>query len=108
MKNPRKNGNVKSVEKKVNEVNRLIALAVDTEGDPIGVIDTSGTWLAEMYFKPFKYANGVLYTEFSQQGEREVTKHKTLKKHMELDGIPYLNDVAKMYRKALKKHNINF
>lgn len=100
-----------SIQRKVNEINRLIALAVDGDGDRIGVIDTTGTWQAEMFYKPVIYSNGGLRIEYEERnvkGGFDLHKDKILKPQMDFDGIPTLNQIAKMYRLALKRNNILF
>jgi len=108
-----KGGNVSSIEKKVQEVNRLIDLANKND---ISVIDSSSTWESPMKYKPIKYSNGTLYIEYQEldlyknnrTGIKEYVtkKDKVLKRNMEFDNP--LNDIAKMYRKALKQADIMF
>ncbi len=94
----------KSIQKKVDEINDMISKAKDDDGDPIGVIDTSGTWEEPMVYKPLVYKNGALYIEYTQPYRPgKVNKEKITKANMEFDGIPTLNDIAKWYRKAIKK-----
>jgi hypothetical protein len=107
-----KGGNVPSIAKKVAEVNALIERANELN---LTVTDTSGTWQAPMKYKPFKYINGTLYEEYQEmdlykhnKGKGttwETKKGKTLKSNMQYDSP--LNDVARMYRKALKQHDTN-
>jgi hypothetical protein len=98
-----------AIQKKIAEINAMIAKAKDADGDLIGVIDKTSTWEAPMYYKPLSYKNGVLYIEYEEYTGRknEVHKEKIGKSRMELDGIPTLNNIAKMYRAALKKNNIS-
>jgi antirestriction protein len=108
-----KGGNVSSIEKKVNEVNRLIELANKND---ISVVDSSSTWESPMKYKPIKYSNGTLYIEYEELDlykynrtgvSNWVTKKdKILKRNMEFDNP--LNEIAKMYRKALKSDGIEF
>jgi hypothetical protein len=101
-----KGGNVPTIEKRVAEVNALIERANKLN---LSVVDTSGTWQAPMKYKPFKYSNGTLYEEYQEldlykynkgRGEAwETKKGKVLKSNMEFDSP--LNDVARMYRKAI-------
>lgn len=91
-----------SIKRKVDEVNGLIASAIDSDGDPIGVIDTSGTWEEKMYYKPIVYSNGGLIITYEDQAGKPH-KERINKKDMEMDGIPTLNNIAKMYRKYIKK-----
>jgi antirestriction protein len=102
-----KGGNVPTIEKRVAEVNALIERANELN---LTVVDTSGTWQTPMKYKPFKYSNGTLYEEYQEldlykynkgRGEEwETKKGKVLKSNMEFDSP--LNDIARMYRKALK------
>ena len=108
-----KGGNVSSIEKKVQEVNRLIDLANKND---ISVIDSSSTWESPMKYMPIKYSNGTLYIEYQELdlyknnrtgiSEYITKKDKVLKRNMEFDNP--LNDIAKMYRKALKQADIMF
>jgi hypothetical protein len=105
----RKGGNIPSIEKRVAEVNEMIK-----KGNELGieVINESITWQSPMKYKPFKYSNGVLYEEYEEldlykynkgKGKVWITfKNKVLKDNIQFDSP--LNDVAKMYRKALKHY----
>ncbi len=98
------------IAKKVAEINDLIAKAIDEDGDKIGVVDRTGTWQSTMYYKPIVYRNGALFIEYEEEAGRypkEINKERINKSNMELDGIPTLNNIAKMYRYALKKANIS-
>lgn len=108
-----KGGNVSSIDKKVKEINNLIELA---NTNNISVVDTSGTWQSPMKYKPIKYSNGVLYIEYDEldlysqnkkgTSDWKTVKEKVLKRDMEFDNP--LNNIAKMYRKALKEEGIQF
>jgi DNA repair protein RadC len=108
-----KGGNVSSIEKRVEEVNKLIELA---NANDISVIDSSTTWQSPMKYKPIRYSNGVLYVEYQEldlykynrTGESNwvTKKDKVLKRNMEFDNP--LNDIAKMYRKALRESDIDY
>jgi hypothetical protein len=108
-----KGGNVPSITKKVNEVNRLIALGNEND---ISVIDSSSTWESPMKYKPIKYSNGTLYIEYEEldlyknnrTGVKQwiTKKDKVLKRNMEYDSP--LNNIAKWYRKALKNYDVMF
>ena len=109
----KKGGSVSSIEKKVAEVNKLIELA---NANDISVVDSSSTWESPMKYKPVKYSNGVLYVEYKEldlykynrtgQSNWVTKKDKVLKRNMEFDNP--LNDIAKMYRKALREANIDY
>jgi hypothetical protein len=98
-----------SIIRKVNEINQLIAAAKDEDGDPIGVIDRSSTWQSECYYEPIIYAQGNLFITYKENTGRgmEVHKERITKPNMELDGIGTLNNIAKMYRYALKQHELS-
>ena len=109
----RKGGNVSSIEKKVAEVNRLIELG---NKNGISVVDSRSTWEAPMKYKPIRYSNGVLYVEYQQldlykYNKKGISnwvtkKDKVLKRDMQFDNP--LNDIAKMYRKALKQEDVEY
>jgi hypothetical protein len=101
----------KIIQKKVAEINKMISLAINSDGDAIEVIDKSSTWEAPMKYKPIKYSNGGLYIEYEEytgHGKPAIKKERINKSNMELDGIGTLNNIAKMYRSALKKHGISY
>ena len=92
------------VQRLVTLVNELIKMAVDSDGDPIGVVDTSGTWEEPYIYQPIIYQNGQLkITSNSVYGNKPETE-VILKRNMEFDGIPTLKNIAKMYRKAIKNN----
>jgi hypothetical protein len=107
----RKGGNVPSIEKKINELNKLISEA-NEKG--VEVVDTDVTWQAPMKYKPIKYSNGVLYIEYEEldlysHNRGEGTKWKTKKDKVfknsglgTYDQIAEINYIARMYRKAIK------
>jgi len=109
----RKSGNVPRIAKKVAEVNALIE-----KGNQLSleVVDSSTTWQAPMKYKPIKYVNGILYIEYekldlyalSKRGVQkwDIQKDKVLKRNMEFDNP--LNDIAKMYRKAIREREQYF
>ena len=111
----RKSGNEPKVQRKVDELNRLIKLANEND---IEITDNTSTWEAPMRYKPIKYTNGTLYLEWEEldlykanRGEGRKYEKKTdkvLKSDMELDGIPTLNFLARRYRNALKNAGIQF
>lgn len=90
------------IEKLVNQVNQLIKSAVDSDGDPIAVVDKSGTWEEPYIYSPIEYKNGTLKitstSEYNNIPEVEVIN----KRNMEYDGIPTLRNIAKLYKKAIR------
>ena len=95
------------IEKLVAGINELISKAIDEDGDPIGVIDTTSTWEEPYVYSPIEYKNGALkVTSKSVYGkDKEVDMIK--KSDMEYDGIPTLRNIMKMYKRVLKKSQLN-
>ena len=95
------------LQKKIDEVNALIAKAVDTDGDPLEVIDPSSTWEAPLKFKPFELKNGFLYSEYEEYtGHKKEIKKERFKPADSGDALKWMSQVANWYRKVLKKNNI--
>ena len=96
-------------EKRVAEVNELIN---EANRKNLEVVDTSGTWQSPMRYKPLKTSRGVLYVSYEEldlydylkgRGTKYVKKSERYGK----DEAKYaLNDIAKMYRKAIKKYSV--
>jgi hypothetical protein len=104
-----KGGKLESkIQKKVDEVNSLIEKAIDKDGDPIMVVDKSGTWEEPMQYKPIVYKNGRLYFEYYEPYSGKTKKEVVNKSNIEFDGYPMLLDIAKMYRSALKQKGVSF
>lgn len=104
---------LRTAKKYVNEVNRLIALAYDEDGDPLVVYDTSSTWQSPSIYSPFKLSRGTLYgIEIDYPfglGSKPTKKRIIVRKaDLEFDGIGMLQDVAKMYRRALRQAGIQY
>lgn len=98
---------VKKVQKLVDIANTLIEKAVDTDGDPIGVVDTSGTWQEPDYYKSIEFDGKTLVIRSTSQtgGHKEVVDEYE-GENLIYDGIPSLQMIIRLYKKALKKHNI--
>jgi hypothetical protein len=115
-----KGGSIKSLEKRVAEVNELIK-----RGNELGieVVDESTTWQAPMKYNPLKYTNGVLYVSYEQldlyKYNREYVQDwekKSYKIGKYESGYGYrgeagaaqreaLTEIARMYRKPLKSYD---
>jgi hypothetical protein len=116
-----KGGSIKSLEKRVAEVNELIK-----RGNELGieVVDESTTWQAPMKYKPLKYTNGVLYISYEQldffkykRGDVKQWEKKSYKVgKYEYPSSGYgdeagaaqreaLTEIARMYRKPLKSYD---
>jgi hypothetical protein len=96
------------IQKKVDEVNALIEKAIDSDGDPIMVVDKTGTWEEPMQYKPIIYKNGRLYIEYFEPYSGKTEKEVINKSNVDFDGYPTLLNIAKMYRKALKEKGISY
>ena len=91
------------IEKLVAGINDLIAQAVDSDGDPIGVVDTSGTWQEPYVYEPIQYKNGHLKITSKSPYQRTSDVDIILSRDMEFDGIPTLRLIMRMYKKAIKQ-----
>lgn len=90
------------IEKLVTGINELISKAIDQDGDPIGVIWPGGTWDEPYVYEPIQYRNGQLkITSKSVYGGQPETD-TVLSREMEIDGIPMLRTLMRMYKKAVK------
>jgi hypothetical protein len=96
------------IQKKIDEVNALIEKAIDSDGDPLMVVDTTGTWEEPMQYKPIVYKNGRLYIEYFEPYSGKTEKDVINKSNVDFDGYPTLLNIAKMYRKALKEKGISY
>lgn len=93
-------------EKRVAEVNELIN---EANRKNLQVTDTSSTWQSPMKYKPLKTSRGVLYVSYEEldlydyakgRGKKYVKKSERYGKE---DAKFVLSDIAKMYRRALKR-----
>lgn len=91
------------VERVVQGINQLISKAIDTEGDPIGVIEPGTTWEEPYIYQPIEYTNGALRITKKSPYQGKPTTEIILSRDMELDGLPTLRMIMKMYKAAIKK-----
>lgn len=91
------------VEKLVNVINDMISKAVDSDGDPIGVLEPGTTWEEPYTYSPIEYKNGTLTITSKSQYKNTPEVDKISSENMMYDGIPTLQLIARMYKKALKK-----
>jgi hypothetical protein len=93
------------IQRMVDEINGLIASAIDSDGDPIGVVDSTSTWQEPYIYEPIVYNKmGQLVIKSKSainSGGNSIDVIKA--KDMEFDGIPTLREIAKQYRKAIKQ-----
>ena len=89
----------KKVIKLVNEVNALIKSAIDSDGDPLEVIDRTSTWEEPLTYMPiiFNEKTGRLTIKYKSWYSRKkgVQKEVILKRNLEWDGLPFLRDIRK-------------
>lgn len=96
--------NSPKVQKVVDQINKIIESAIDSDGDKIAVVDTGGTWQEPYIYEPIQYKNGALkITYYSVYNQKKPQVDVILKRHMEEDGIPTLRHIAKMYKAAIRK-----
>ena len=103
------------VKKKVDEINELIAKAIDKDGDKIDVLDPTSTWEEPMYYEPITFDNNVLtisYTEPYSSNKKLNTETVDLNVYLEdieenhfmlEDAKGDLAYIKRMYNKAIKK-----
>ena len=89
------------IEKLVNQINQMIELAVDSDDEPIAVVDKSGTWEEPYIYSPIQYKNGALKITSRSQYKNNPEVEVINKRNMEYDGIPTLRNIAKMYKKTI-------
>ena len=96
------------IEKYVNQINELIAQAFDSAGDPIGVVDPTSTWEEPYIYEPIIYRNGALkIISYSNYQPGKINTDIVRSSDMEYDGIPTLQLLSRMYKKALKNYAKN-
>lgn len=91
------------IEKLVAGINDLIAQAVDSDGDPIGVVDPTSTWEEPYVYEPIQYKNGQLKIVSKSPYQKTSDVDIILSRNMEFDGIPTLRLIMRMYKKAIKQ-----
>ena len=91
------------IEKLVAGINDLIAQAVDSDGDPIGVVDPTSTWEEPYVYEPIQYKNGHLKIVSKSPYQKTSDVDIILSRDMEFDGIPTLRLIMRMYKKAIKQ-----
>jgi hypothetical protein len=101
------------LQRKVDEVNRLIKLVNDND---LTVVNSSSTWETPMKYQPIVVSRGglkITYKEldlykYNRTGKQswEEKKETVLKRDMEFDNP--LNDIAKWHRKVLRENDIMF
>jgi hypothetical protein len=90
------------IEKIVNDLNDLISKAVDSDGDPIGVVDPSTTWEEPFVYK-VEYKNGILkITSHSEYGSKKSNVEVIKSGDVEEEGVDTLKLLTRMYKKAVK------
>ena len=91
------------IERLVAGINDLIAQAVDSDGDPIGVIEPGTTWEEPYMYYPIEYKNGQLKITSQSLYKNTPEVYTILSRNMEYEGIPTLRLIMRMYKKAIKQ-----
>lgn len=100
---------IPKIQRLVDEINHLISQAIDSDGEPIGVIDTTNTWQSPMVYNQIIYSkNGSLKisNSYPMEPRKGIETDIIRMRDMEFDGIPTLLLIRRLYKKALKQ-NIN-
>ena len=98
-----------ALEKRVAQVNELIN---QENKQGLEVVDSSTSWQAPMKYKPIKTSRGIIYVTYEKLDLYKYNRGKgtSWEKNSErwgADDARYiLNDIAKMYRKALKSYSV--
>lgn len=92
------------IQRIVDEINKLIESAKDSDGDPLGVVDRTSTWEEPIVYEPIEYKNGTIKITTRKVYETGVDVDFIKKSNMESDGIPTLRNIMKMYKKAIKNN----
>jgi len=95
------------VEKLVNVINDMIAKAMDEDGDPIGVIEPGTTYEEPYTYFPIEYKNGTLRITSKSVYNNKPEVDVISSENMMYDGVPTLQLIARMYKKAIKKSGNN-
>lgn len=109
----KKRGVDRSLQKKVDEVNRLIQLANEND---IYVVDSSTTWEAPMKYKPIVIIGGGLKIEYLELDLYKYKRTGVANWEKKIDRITKanmyfdnpINDIAKWHRKALRENAIQY
>lgn len=100
---------IPKIQRLVDEINHLISQAIDSDGEPIAVIDTTNTWQSPMVYNQIIYSkNGSLKisNSYPMEPRKGIETDIIRMRDMEFDGIPTLLLIRRLYKKALKQ-NIN-
>lgn len=97
----------KKIVKIISEINELIKIAVDSDGDKLGVVDKTSTWQDEYYYNPivFNAKTGRLTITYRTYSRKGMQKDVVFKKWLEFDGLPYLRDIKRQYKARMKAYN---
>lgn len=99
-----KNPIINKIDRLVQLLNNLIEIAVDSDGDKIGIVDTSGTWEQPDYYNKVIW-NGInLKISFTSGYDTTILTDTIRKEYLETDGVETLNYLIRLYKKALKKN----
>ena len=85
----------------------MIAKAVDEDGDPIGVIEPGTTYEEPYTYSPIEYKNGTLRITSKSVYNNKPEVDVISSENMMYDGVPTLQLIARMYKKAIKKSSNN-
>ena len=97
--------NLKPIEKRVAEVNALIAIGKSMN---VEVVDNTSTWQSPMVFNQLKYSRGVLYVTYKELDLYNYLKgrgtkwEKKSERYGNADAKEVLTYIARMYRRAIK------
>lgn len=94
----------KKARKLVDEINDLIEIAVDNDGDPLGVIDKTSIPEVPRKYKPIilNDKTGRLTITYTEYGTKGLQKDTILGRELEDFGLATLRDIRKQYKAGIK------
>lgn len=95
------------IEKYINELNFLILSFKDEIGDPIGVVDSTGTWEEPYIYLPIQYKNGFIRIKYySEYDQKKVIDDIIKPSNVPTDGVDTIKAIKRMYTNAIRKHKL--
>lgn len=102
--------NIGKIQKYADAINVLIKNAIDSDGDPLEIVDTSGTWEQPYKVLPIEIKGNRIYINSVEleHGREKIDKtvHNLSDEIGMDDAIADMRLISKLYKKAYKKNKI--
>lgn len=96
------------VERLVNKINDMLYNSIDKNtGDPLELIDKTSTWEEPIIYEPIIYQNGRLKITSYSPYKKDKNTEIIWPRDMEMEGVPYLKQIARMINSAIKREAKN-